>query len=255
MDTILAVDDEPANLAMVEYALRDDYEVIPVKSGTMALKYLENNVPALVLLDIRMPDMDGFEVYRHMKEQKSLQDIPVIFLTAANDVETEDNCFQMGAVDFIGKPFEPKIVLRRVKRTLELIHKSSNNGYVVEQEKPVVTVTDNKSATLSITINGMNVQLFQNEIYYIEVFNNTCIIRTVNRELSVRDTLDHMQQRLGDDFVRVGRSYLVNVRYIPEIADDIIIMQNGKRIKIPRRNKKDIRNKILLKLNTIHHTG
>ena len=105
MYTILVVDDEPANLQMVEYALCDEYEVIPVKSGPMALKYLEGNVPDLILLDIRMPQMDGFEVYEQIKKKEVLQDIPVIFLTAANDVETEENCFEMGAVDFIGKPF------------------------------------------------------------------------------------------------------------------------------------------------------
>ena len=79
------------------------------------------------------------------------------------------------------------------------------------------------------------------------MFNNTCIIRTVNLELSVRETLDRMQQRLDGHFVRAGRSYLVNVRYVAELADDMVIMQNGKRIKLPRRNKKEIGQEILLK--------
>lgn len=253
MYTILVVDDEPANLQMVEYALCDEYEVIPVKSGPMALKYLEGNVPDLILLDIRMPQMDGFEVYEQIRKKEALQDIPVIFLTAANDVETEENCFEMGAVDFIGKPFEPKIVLRRVKRTLELIHKSSERGYILAKQSPQDVLSNDRGKTLAVTVNGMDIRIFQTEIYYIEVFNNTCIIRTVNRELAVRETLDHMQQRLDDNFVRAGRSYLINVKYVTEIADDIVIMQNGKRIRLPRRNKKEIAKEILQKSGEINY--
>ena len=246
MYTVLVVDDEPANLQMVEYTLSDEYDVVPVKSGQMALKYLENSIPDLILLDILMPQMDGFEVYHRIREKEALKDIPVIFLTAANDVDTEENCFEIGAVDFIGKPFEPKIVLRRVRRTLELIHKNSEKGYVLKQDN-VRDIETDKEKTLAVTVNGMDIRIFQSEIYYIEVFNNTCIIRTVNRELSVRETLDRMQQRLDGHFVRAGRSYLVNVRYVAELADDMVIMQNGKRIKLPRRNKKEIGQEILLK--------
>ncbi len=246
MYTVLVVDDEPANLQMVEYTLSDEYDVVPVKSGQMALKYLENNIPDLILLDILMPQMDGFEVYHRIREKEALKDIPVIFLTAANDVDTEENCFEIGAVDFIGKPFEPKIVLRRVRRTLELIHKNSEKGYVLKQDN-VRDIETDKEKTLAVTVNGMDIRIFQSEIYYIEVFNNTCIIRTVNRERSVRETLDRMQQRLDGHFVRAGRSYLVNVRYVAELADDMVIMQNGKRIKLPRRNKKEIGQEILLK--------
>ena len=120
MDTILAIDDEIQNLEMVEYALGDEYEVIPVRSGKEAMSYLKNNTPDLILLDIMMPEMDGMEVYRLIKEMEGKEHTPVIFLTSVSDTETEGNCFDMGAVDFISKPFEPKIVLKRVTRTLEL---------------------------------------------------------------------------------------------------------------------------------------
>lgn len=244
MYTALAVDDEAVNLEMVEYALQAEYEVIPVKSGEMALRYLERNVPDIILMDILMPQMDGFEVYRKIQEKDNLRDVPVIFLTAANDVKTEENCFEMGAVDFIGKPFEPKIVLRRVKRTLELIHKSSQ-GYDLSGR--AIREDEDTKQTLTVVVNGIETSIVRSEIYYIEVFNNTCIIRTANRELSVRETLERMQQRLDDSFVRAGRSYLINVRYVAQLADDIVIMKNGKRIRLPRRNKKDIAKEILAK--------
>lgn len=248
MYTVLAVDDEADNLEMVEYALGGEFEVVPVKSGAMALKYLAGNTPDLILLDIRMTEMDGLEVYQKIKEQKKFADIPVIFLTSANDVETEDNCFELGAVDFISKPFEPKIVLRRVKRTLELIsHSRESVSTQINQERKEDTAQANK--TLAITVNGMDIYLYQKDIYYIEVYGNTCIVRTTNREFSVRETLERMQEKLSDQFIRVGRSYLINAKYVTELADDIAVMKNGKQIKIPRRNKKEIVKEILSKTN------
>lgn len=246
MYTILAVDDESDNLEMVEFALKDEFEVIPVKSGAMALKYLSVNIPDLILMDIRMPEMDGIELYKKIKEQKSYSDIPVIFLTSANDVETEDNCFEIGAVDFISKPFEPKIVLRRIKRTLELVGRVESN----KKEATTIIPDANQNSsdggkTLAVTVNGMDIQIFQKDIYYIEVFGNICVIRTTNRELSVRETLEHIQERLGDNFVKIGRSYLINVKFVSEIVEDIAVMQNGKHVKMPRRNKKEIIKEIL----------
>lgn len=250
MNTILAIDDEVQNLDMVEYALDKEYEVIPVRSGKAALHYLKEHTPDLILLDIMMPQMDGMEVYQHIREMKDKADIPVIFLTSANDAETEENCFDMGAVDFISKPFEPKIVLKRVTRTLELIRRANR----VDASNAVELKEDTKedfAGTLAVTVNGMKVQLYQKDIYYIEVFGNTCIIRTTNRELTVRETLDHMQEMLEDSFLRTGRSFILNVHYVTEIADDIVIMKNGKRIKLPRRNKKELISKILQKTNSM----
>lgn len=247
MYTILAVDDEIENLEMVEYALKDEYEVVPVKSGAMAIKYLTGNRPDLVLLDIRMPQMDGMEVYRKIKQQDSMKDIPVIFLTSANDVETEDSCFEMGAVDFISKPFEPQIVRRRIKRTLELIVKSAQGGYSQIEQKDEERNYQGKM--LNIVSNGMSMGIYQKDISYIEVFNNNCVVSTTNREFSVRETLEHMQEKLCDQFIRVGRSYLINVKFVKDIKDDNVIMENGKLIKLPRRNKKEIIQQIM----TIHH--
>lgn len=249
MYTILAVDDEPDNLEMVEYALENEFDVVPVRSGEMALRYLKENTPDLILLDIKMPKMDGFEVYSKIKEDKKYEDIPVIFLTALNDVDTEDKSFQMGAVDFINKPFEPKIILRRVKRTLELVNKTKSVSVVTNVNTDESSQLPQPSATLSINVKGMDIRLYQKDIYYIEVFGNICIVRTANRELSVRETLGHMEERLVGDFVKVGKSYIVNIRFITEIEDDVIVMTSGKRIKIPRRIKKDIIQEILKKTN------
>jgi len=241
---ILAVDDEVENLAMVEYTLQNEFEVIAVKNVAMAFRYLEQNTPDLILMDIRMPEMDGCEAYQLMKKDERLAKIPVIFLTSANDVETEDSCFEMGAVDFISKPFEPKIMLRRVKRTLEL------TGRVAEYTHSVTRLGQEHTArqdveTITLQVDGISMDIPVDDIYYVEVFGNTSIVRTAKREYSVRETLERMQDKLGDDFVRAGRSFLLQAKYVSEIVDDIVTMQSGKKVKLPRRNKKEIVQQIM----------
>ncbi len=115
---ILVVDDDRTNLVMAERLLSNEYSIVSVTSGEQALKFLTKRKPDLILLDINMPEMDGFEVMRNIKGNEEWEKIPVIFLTADRDAETE--CLAMGAVDFVGKPFEPEIMRNRIRRTLEI---------------------------------------------------------------------------------------------------------------------------------------
>ena len=117
---ILVVDDEPMNLRIAERMLEKSFCVSCAKSGKEALELLKKELPQLILLDLHMPEMDGFQMLRILKEQKSCRDIPVIFLTADNDRDMEVKCFQEGAMDFITKPFIADIMISRVKRILEL---------------------------------------------------------------------------------------------------------------------------------------
>lgn len=117
---ILVVDDDRTNLIMAEKLLGNEYQIISVTSGEQALKFLSKRKPDLILLDINMPEMDGFEVMRTIKGNDAWEKIPVIFLTADRDADTEVECLEMGAVDFVGKPFEPEIMRNRIRRTLEI---------------------------------------------------------------------------------------------------------------------------------------
>ena len=101
MKKILMIDDDKVSLTTAKGVLGDDYKLIAVLDGMQGLKYLEKNECDLILLDINMPEMNGFEVYEKIRENKRLENIPVIFLTADNDTETETRCFKEGAVDFI----------------------------------------------------------------------------------------------------------------------------------------------------------
>ena len=108
------------NLKMAERLLRGNYFVSCVLSGEEALEFLKTNRPDMILLDLHMPGMDGFEVLQRMNQSESLKNIPVIFLTADDDQKAEIKGFEEGAVDFIKKPFGAEIMLKRVQRMLEL---------------------------------------------------------------------------------------------------------------------------------------
>ena len=118
---ILIVDDTPKNLQVLGSLLSTEkYRVAFTKSGKDALKFIAKQHPDLILLDIMMPDMDGFEVCKRLKEDQKTMDIPIIFLTSLNDDFNEEKGLSLGAVDYITKPFRPIIVKARVKNSLKL---------------------------------------------------------------------------------------------------------------------------------------
>jgi putative two-component system response regulator len=121
---ILIVDDEPQNLAVLRQILQDDYRVVFATGGAAALAAAIKHQPSLVLLDISMPDMDGYEVCRALKNDPRTESILVIFVTALADVGNEAAGFEMGAVDYIVKPVTPAIVRARVKAHLSLVRVS-----------------------------------------------------------------------------------------------------------------------------------
>lgn len=125
---ILAVDDNTANLTLLNGILSGLYKVYPVDSGATALKFLEKQRPDLILLDIEMPEMSGTDLFRIIKEDSKLADIPIIFLTAHNDSKGEAEAFRLGASDYIHKPINDVILLARVKMHLELASYRNADG-------------------------------------------------------------------------------------------------------------------------------
>ena len=120
-DKILLVDDETMYIDILVDLLKDDYTTVVAKSGSQALKRLSNSsLPDLVLLDVVMPDMSGYEVCRQIKSNPRTASIPIIFLTVKSEVSDEIKGFELGAVDYIAKPMSPPIVMARVKSHLAL---------------------------------------------------------------------------------------------------------------------------------------
>ena len=114
MKQILFVDDVSTNLKCVGLILKDHYKVTMVKSGKEALLCLQSMKPDLVLLDIHMQEMDGYDVMRCMKADPGTAQIPVILLTADAEEESRERGIALGAVDYISKPFEPQELLARI---------------------------------------------------------------------------------------------------------------------------------------------
>jgi len=121
---ILAVDDEKTNLDVLIHILREQYLVYPAKTGEACLKKAIEIKPDLILLDIIMPDMNGFEVLQKLKADDMTEHIPVIFVSSLNNIEDEKRGLRLGAVDYIMKPYNSEIVKARVRTHLQLIQQS-----------------------------------------------------------------------------------------------------------------------------------
>jgi len=120
LKTIFVVDDSDTNLSMAEAVLEDQYRVMTMPSAQKMFAFLEKVIPDLILLDIEMPEMDGFDALKKLKSDSSWIAIPVMFLTGRNDAEVEARGFEMGAIDFITKPFSAPVLLNRIKTHLDI---------------------------------------------------------------------------------------------------------------------------------------
>jgi putative two-component system response regulator len=139
--TVLVVDDVYTNVVILEEILKDDYNIITAFNGKEALDKLRGagSLPKILLLDIVMPQMDGRELFEILKSDKAFKRIPVIFITAENDSESE--LLDAGAVDFINKPFKPDIVKLRVRNQIALKNYSDNLEQLVEEKTAEATKT------------------------------------------------------------------------------------------------------------------
>lgn len=117
---VLIVDDTEENIDILVETLGDDYDISVAMDGETALENLEMEVPDIILLDIMMPEMDGYEVCSHIKANKAIAEIPIIFLTAMTDINSKAKGFELGAVDYITKPFEILEVKAKVNTNLSL---------------------------------------------------------------------------------------------------------------------------------------
>lgn len=118
---ILIIDDNPMNLAMASFILEDfGFNTCTAESGEAGIAELENELPALILLDVEMPDMNGYDVCRKIKEVEAWKEIPIIFLTGKKETENVVEGFEAGGVDYIGKPFEKDELKVRVDNHIEI---------------------------------------------------------------------------------------------------------------------------------------
>ena len=132
--TVLLVDDAPSNIQTANSILKDIYKIRIATNGVQALELVKHApYPDLILLDVMMPGMDGYEVCARLKADPETRDIPVIFLTGQTEIEDETRGFDVGAVDYIHKPFSPAVVKARVHTHLVLREKSCENEALLLQ--------------------------------------------------------------------------------------------------------------------------
>lgn len=135
--TVLIVDDTPMNLDLLfKHLTRSGFKVLVAQSGAMALRQAEQTQPDIILLDVMMPEMDGFETCQRLKDNDRTKEIPVIFMTALVDVENKVKAFTIGAVDYVTKPFERREVLARINTHLTLKRlQNSLEAEIIERKK------------------------------------------------------------------------------------------------------------------------
>lgn len=152
-DWILVVDDDTSNLKMASHILGGaQMRVSCLKAGEDVVQFLAKNRPDLILLDIHMPQMDGFQTMTAIRENETAADIPVIFLTADDDSNTEKRGLEVGAVDFIKKPFVPEVLLLRVRHTIDLSRLQADLEHEVLKKTQEIAAQHEKLERISMQI-------------------------------------------------------------------------------------------------------
>ncbi|MCL1862501.1 MAG: response regulator [Defluviitaleaceae bacterium] len=156
-NTIMAIDDVPENLIILEAILQDNYHIVTADGGATALKLLkEGPEPDLILLDLSMPEMDGFQFLEKIREVPAYNKIPVIFVTGSNDVYSEEKGLDLGAVDYIKKPYEPKIIRVKIRNHIELkTYRDNLSEAVAIRTRQLEERTEELYAAHSAIIMGM----------------------------------------------------------------------------------------------------
>ena len=121
-NSVLIVDDDTSNLMELTHMLRADYKLRAVRDGASALKNANEYLPDIILLDVVMPGMNGYEVIAELKKTDKTKDIPVIFITGMKDSVNESEGLALGAAAYIRKPFDPEDVKQRIRQQLEIIN-------------------------------------------------------------------------------------------------------------------------------------
>ncbi len=248
-ERILVVDDDALNLMFAQKLLGEAYHTDCVKSGTEALEYLKTTLPNLILLDLHMPEMSGFEVLEQIMKDEALKEIPVVFLTADNDRESEIEGFRRGAQDFIKKPFVADIMLERINRILELDRLRKNLSEEVQKQTHQAELRRQKVERLSLQImltlantidakdkytNGHSLRVAeyareiarragkseqeQEDIYYVGLLHDIGKIGIPNSIIQKTSGLTEEEYQTIKAHAEIGAEILDNMTEIPGLA-------------------------------------
>lgn len=220
--SVLIVDDDVSDLNALYNILKSSYTIYFAKSGESAIKRAVENQPDIILLDVVMPDMDGYEVLSKLKKSDAARNIPVIFITALNEVKDELTGFDLGAVDYITKPFHGSIVNARIKSHLKIARQ--------------LTEKDTASILLKTRQTMRNIPF--RELLYVNTEGHWVNFHlaggeTVKIYASLKEYADVLLAE--PRFARCHVSYLVNMDFAESVEVRDVLMKNGDRLPISKR--------------------
>ncbi len=170
---ILIVDDIPTNIDVLTQLLMEDYKMVCATNGELAVKLAKSSLPDLILLDIMMPEMDGYEVCRELKLDETTKDIPVIFLTAKKGEEDKIKGLEIGAVDYISKPFNPVFLKHKVRIHMELkLHRDNLEDLVHERTREISKSHEKLHREITEKIQIQRA-LIEQRAYFMQLFENS----------------------------------------------------------------------------------
>ncbi|MDR1838337.1 MAG: response regulator [Treponema sp.] len=238
MKTIFVVDDSDTNLSMAEAALENYYRVMTMPSAEKMFELLEKITPDLILLDIEMPQTDGFEALKRLKSEGRWSDIPVMFLTGRTDADVEVHGFEMGAVDFVTKPFSAPVLLNRVKTHLDIdeiihertaqLHRLQNSivsvlaNIVENRDKGTGGHIERTSAYIKILIDGMKergVYLEEISRWDVEKIISSARMHDLGK-ISITDIIMNKPEKLTDEEYELMKTHAIEGE---RIIDEIIL--------------------------------
>ena len=211
---IVIVDDQPNNLRVLSGILQQaGYKVRPALDGKFALQSIKSSPPDLILLDIRMPEMDGYEVCRRLKADEQTREIPVIFISALQDVEDKLSAFRAGGVDYVAKPFQVEEVLARVRAHLNLYRLQCD----------LQSIIDERTRDLRLTLESLS----KSQEQYANVLVET--IQAISMTIEKRDpyTAGH-QWRVSLMAVEIARELGMDEARIEGLRLGAMVHDTGK---------------------------
>ena len=202
---ILVVDDTEENIEILNELLGEDYEVLSALDGEFAIEIAHEDKPDLILLDVMMPGMDGFEVCRVLQLNKDTKDIPIVFITAKTDDKSIEEGYKVGGADYITKPFRPMELLAKVRRELrmqELIHnfKKSQDELKFLASTDSMTKLYNRRYFLEASVNIINIAQRDKN-------NMSILMLDIDKFKNINDTYGH---DVGDNVIVVFANILKN---------------------------------------------
>jgi two-component system alkaline phosphatase synthesis response regulator PhoP len=209
---ILLVDDEPDIVEFLGYNLKKEgYHILTANNGKDAVEIAKREVPHLIVLDVMMPDMDGIETCREIREQKGLQDVLIAFLTARNEDYTQIAGFEVGADDYITKPIKPRVFISRVKALLRRLQTAVNNesnmefGEVrIDKEKHSVFKNEveialpKKEFKLFALLSSKPGKVFTREYILDQVWGDEVVVGDRTIDVHIRK----LREKIGDDYFK-----------------------------------------------------